>query len=95
METQELIIQLIQQDMKHQYLVESICKAGFEAQDQHLDILKIVAQLMGIAPHAITDEWIAIYMKYLDASSCRFEEITNETLREHAVTCYAMLLNIK
>ena len=64
MESQELIIQLIQQDMKHQQLVEYICKAGFDTDMHGLGLLPIVAELMGFTGE-IPEWWTEVYMECL------------------------------
>lgn len=89
MNTEELIIKLIQQDMKHQQLVEYICKAGFETELHHLDIAHIVARLMGLQD--IPDRWMEVYINCL--GNTVHYPVTNDSgvFRGIAQECYMLL----
>lgn len=91
MDTEELIILLIQQDMKHQQLVEYICRAGFETYMHGLDIPHIVAELMGL--NNIPDAWMEIYMKFLGTTVYCPISGKSEIFRELAKECYVLLKN--
>ena len=91
MTTEELIIQLIQQDMKHQQLVEHICKAGFDSHMHELDIPNMIAELMGMkdAP----DHWMEIYVRCMGRTMHYPISGRSEIFREPATECYILLKN--
>jgi len=89
MDTEELIIQLIQQDMKHQQLVEYMLKAGFESYMHELDIPNMIAELMGMKD--VPDEWMEIYVQ-CTARTVHYSITGNsEVFREPATACYMLL----
>ena len=90
MQSKELIIQLIQQDMKHQQLVEYICKAGFETDLHGLDLLHIVAALMGITGE-IPERWTEIYMDCLGNTVHYPIAGSSQAFRALAEECYMLL----
>jgi hypothetical protein len=63
---QEIIIHLIAQDMRHQYLISGLEQLGFTGGDKHdLDIILVVANLMGIENGKRTDRWTETYAKHV------------------------------
>jgi len=91
----QLIIRLIQQDMKHQQLVEAICQAGFETDIHNLQLLPIVANLMGIPTHQIPDRWVEIYINCLGQTTLYPITPLAENLLPLAEECYLLLSNLK
>ena len=68
MKTKSLIIQLIQQDLKHNQLLMALRTMGFEDSGLYdLDLMEIVAQLLEI-PLAQMEEFTEIYGGYLDSA---------------------------
>ena len=58
MSDKELIINLIQQDLKHSQLVLGLDELGMEASDKHcLEILDIVANLMKVPEGNVEYDW--------------------------------------
>jgi hypothetical protein len=63
---EEIIIHLIAQDMKHQYLISGLEQLGFTGGEKHdLDIVSVVANLMGIEKGKRTDRWTETYTKHV------------------------------
>ena len=89
--TQNLIIRLIQQDMKHQQLVETICRAGFETDTHFLGILNIVAELMGQPQGHVPEAWAETYMDYLGRAQQYPISPLGEPLRCLAEECFSAL----
>lgn len=91
----ELVIYLIVQDLKHNILVlglERMRLSGTEYYD--LDIVSVVAKLMGLEKEKITDDWLNVYHKYmLEASKL---EINHKVLgiEKVATDCYYSLLEL-
>ncbi len=62
MQKRELIISLIQQDIKHNMLMNGLYNLGLnDNQEYVLDIVSIVAEMMGIENGMVTDEWLDKY----------------------------------
>ena len=62
----ELIISLIQQDLKHNQLTTGLTLIGHDSEIYSLEIVDIVAQLMGIDKDEISDQWADIYFSFFD-----------------------------
>lgn len=96
MSNKELIIALIQQDLKHSQLVSGLDSLGLEASDKHcLQILEIVSELMGVPVDGeIEFAWGRMYVSLM-AEVVHFEvEHTADNLRSYAETCYQELCSI-
>ncbi len=95
MSNKELIINLIQQDLKHSQLILGLDDLGMEASDKHcLEILDIVANLMKVPDGEIEYEWCGLYVTYMQ--NCKKVGVTHtsETMRPFAEACYAGLVEI-
>jgi len=92
MNHKELIIHLIQQDLKHSQLVEGLWKVGLDANIHALDIIGVVASLMGKEEPDISDQWTEIYFSFL--ARAHYYKITPraEELKPLAEDCYNLLL---
>ncbi len=91
MKNKGLIIQLIQQDLKHQQLierVENLISIGKEK--HHLELLNVVQELMQVPKSAELD-WGKTYNKYMGIASWFPLESTTEGLRNQAELCYSHL----
>ena len=89
MSEKELIISLIQQDLKHCQLIVGLDQLGLEASDKHgLELLDIVADLMHVPAGNAEFDWGRIYVTYM--SECAGVEIesTSASLRPFAESCY-------
>lgn len=87
----KLIIQLIAEDMKHEQLLGALKNAGFNSDLHELNIMLIVAKLMGISKKKISWEWTDIYMHYI--SRVMEYELTGngKNLMPFAKQCYNAL----
>ena len=87
----KFIIKLIAQDMKHEQLIGSLKKLGFERDLHDLNIIDMVARLMGIPKNKMTWDWTDIYMHYL-SKVMEFEITgTGKNLLPLAEKCYESL----
>lgn len=92
MKTKELIISLIQQDLKHTQLVVGLDNVGLEASDKHhLQILEIIAKIMQVPEGNIEDNWGQVYYRLLQEAKYFQITHTHDSLREYAVLCYRQL----
>lgn len=92
MENRNLIISLIQQDLKHNQLTKGLLQIGLDhGGDYDLDILSIVAKLMGVPEENIGNRWIDIYVGFM----CEANKIEVSTRGENlfllAEKCYELL----
>lgn len=90
----DLILHLILQDMRHRRFILALEKIGFDADNQYLDIGRVVAGLMGIPGNAIPDEWLDTYCQYLDLAAGYPEDGTGASLKSLAQLCYEHIMNI-
>ena len=95
MNNKNLIVLLIQQDLKHNQLVEALWKAGLNANIHALQISDIVASLMGMREEEISDQWTEIYFSFLDQAHCYKISEMAEDLKPLAEECYNTLLACK
>lgn len=97
MNNENLIIDLIQQDLKHNQLVGGLANLGLNSKGLHyLDLMDVVSDLMQIPEEGrISDVWGQIYVKYMNESVN--VDITHRavSLRELAVTCYRELKELR
>jgi hypothetical protein len=93
MNNKDLILQLIQQDIKHNQLTEGLRQLGLDDNGLHcLDILTIVARLMDIPKGKVQDRWAEIYGSFLDETHKHPVSDLGEELKPVAEKCYEMLL---
>ena len=91
MKNKELLIDLIQQDLKHNQLIIGLDKIGLEGSEMHnLRILEMVAKLMKV-PKTLQEDWTNAYMLCMEESVNY--QITNrgESLKPLAEVCYNRL----
>ncbi len=84
----DLIIELILQDLKHNQLIFGLERLNLDAGYCHyLGILDLIQRLMGI-PEELVDDFSTSYMSYMQR--CLEFPITRsgEELRQLAVECY-------
>jgi hypothetical protein len=95
MSNQELIISLIQQDLKHSQLVSGLDNLGLEASDRHcLELLDIIAELMGVPEGNAEFDWGRMYISLM-AESVHFDiDYTSDDLRPYAEVCFVELMNV-
>lgn len=92
MKTKELVISLIQQDLKHTQLVAGLDNVGLEASDKyHLQILEIIAKLMQVPEGDIDNNWGQVYYRLLQEAKYFQITHTHDSLRDYAILCYRQL----
>jgi len=95
MNQKELIISLIQQDLKHSQLLVGLDELGLEASDKHcLELLDIIADLMKVPTGKMEYTWGSLYMTYMSECVGLEVESTSKALRPYAEVCYAELCEI-
>jgi len=95
MSNKQLIIALIQQDLKHSQFILGLDDLGLEASDKHsLEMFDIVANLMQVPEGQVEANWARVYLTYM--SECREVEIqhTTEPMLPYAVSCYDDLSDV-
>lgn len=95
MSNKELIISLIQQDLKHNQLILGLDELGLATSDKHcLEILDIVASLMQVPEGDIEFDWCRLYVTYMAESKKLGVTHTTETMKPFAEACYDGLVEI-
>jgi len=93
MNNKDLILQLIQQDLKHHQLTEGLRYLGLDDGGLHsLNILPIVAQLMGIPKRKVNDRWSEVYHSFMAEAHKTPCSTLGKELEPIAAKCYEMLL---
>jgi len=95
MSDKELIISLIQQDLKHCQLILGLDGLGLEASDKHsLEIFDIIADLMQVPEGQVESNWAGVYLSYM--SECSEVEIQHMTtpMKPYAISCYDELCEV-
>ena len=91
MNNKELIIHLIQQDLKYNQLLSGLERVGLYAEDLHLNLLVIVSELMNVPKGKTDDAWAEIYVSFM-LQAIDFEVSANkEKLKPLAIACYREL----
>jgi hypothetical protein len=91
MQNKELIISLIQQDLKHHQLVVGLDNIGLEAFDKHLlELFDVIYKLMEV-PESAESEWGKTYTKYMNFAVNYELESTSESLEPLAGGCFQHL----
>ena len=90
MSEKELIIKLIQQDLRHCQLIYGMEKIGVDATDKHhLQLVDLVYALMKVPE--IEMEWGNAYQKYMRQSLLVELSGTDASLKPLAVLCFRHL----
>ena len=86
----DLVLTLIQADLKHHQLLNGLKSINLETESYFLELYKVVAHLMGVG-EKVPDQWLAIYDSYVEAASK--QQLTNATnnLLPVAEECYCLL----
>jgi hypothetical protein len=94
MNNKELIINLIQQDLKYNQLLSGLERVGLYAEDLHLNLLDIISELMNVPEGKADDAWSDIYVSFMQ-QAVEFEFSANkETLKPLAIACYGRLQSL-
>ena len=92
--TKDLILKLIQQDLKHNQLTTGLRNLGLDDSGLHcLDILSIVARLMEIPEGEIQDSWGTVYTNFMNESYKHKVSDRGEELKPLAEECYGKLIS--
>lgn len=95
MDHQNLIITLIQQDLKHNQLVVGLMNMGLDSSGLHyLEIINMVSDLMNVPEGEIENDWGEIYVKYMNESVTYDVTVSTSSLRTLAETCYQELKEV-
>ena len=78
--------------MKHNQLTAGLRQIGLQTELHNLEIMDIVARLMGIPKEQVSNEWSGIYCNYMEkATDFPITELGEELLQP-AKECYHLLL---
>lgn len=96
MKKKDLIINLIQCNMQHSQLVLNLENIGLEDRVGVFDInlLEIVAQLMGIKKTEIDDEWMETYLNFMYKAANYKVTRNGISLKSLAENCYEELKEV-
>jgi len=91
MKNKDLIISLIQQDLKHNQLVEGLENLGLDGGGLHyLGVLELVCRLMKV-PENVQDQWSELYIGFMKEAAKHEIEEKPDSLRPLAEVCYYKL----
>ncbi|RYC51833.1 hypothetical protein [Flagellimonas olearia] len=91
MDNRELVVQLIQQDLKHSQLTETLRHMGLDDGGLYaLELITIVARLMDVPPYQM-DDFAEVYGTFLDEAPQYPTTYLGEALLPVAEECYAAL----
>lgn len=91
MKDKELIISLIQQDLKHHQLIIGLENISLNAGEKHhLELLNVCYDLMKV-PESVEMDWGMTYTNYMNKALRYRIEATSEGLRQLAELCYTHL----
>lgn len=86
---------MIKQDMKHNQLLNGLEKLQLVTEAHSLEILDVVAEMMGISADNASEEWMQIYISFLEDAGQYAITARGEGLLPLAERCYDMLLACK
>ncbi len=93
MKNKDLILQLIQQDIKHNQLTEKLRQIGLDDGGTYtLDLLTIVARLMNIPTGKVADTWANVYNSFMHEAHQHPISDAKNHLQPMAEQCYQLLL---
>ena len=93
-DTDQFTLRLIKQDLIHNHLITGLDSMGLDASSSYcLEIMEMVAALMGIPKGQISDAWSDIYQDWMHATR-RYEigELSQH-LEKLTEDCFAALKN--
>ena len=95
MSDKELIISLLQQDLKHSQLISGLDQLGLNASNHHcLELLDIIADLMNVPKGNTEINWGKKYVSLM-AESTKFDaKESAKNFRSYAEFCYEELFEI-
>ena len=94
MEKRELIIQLIEQDLRHNQLVLGLNKMELDSAGFYeLEISRIIGRLMGIPFGRLDDHWGDIYDSFMEQSLHYPVKEAKSRFKTLAEACYNQLVH--
>ncbi len=93
MNTKEIIVSLIHADMMLYQFKAVVQKSGIEINSINLNLIDLVARLMGIGESKIPDAWIDLYYDGLGKSEAMPVDPDGNNLYPLAEKCYETLKN--
>jgi hypothetical protein len=91
MKKEQLVIKLIQQDLKYNQLLLRLEEIGLEGRDTHyLKLLEIIFKLMSV-PKVVEDDWGDLYLSYMQQAIQYKITSKGKTLKPLAEVCYRQL----
>ncbi len=89
--SKSLIITLIQQDLKHSQLTQTLCNIGLDHGGLYdLDLISLVVKLMQVPPQNL-EAFVEIYCSYLDRAAQWPISYNGKELLPVAEECYGQL----
>ncbi len=86
-----VIIEIIREDMRFNQYISALRKLGIEVYEFDLDLMSIVAKLMGISYEDMTDTWMELYVTELSKCESVPMEPLGKNLYSLAEECYETL----
>ena len=93
MDNKDIAISVIVQDMRFNQYHSALRKLGIEAYDFELELMGIVASLIGKTNEGISDEWMELYVTEICKSEAVMIEPLGRNLFSLAEQCYNSLMN--
>lgn len=91
MKNKNLIIQLLQADLKHQQLIKNLEHIQLQTDGYHyLNLMEVVAQLMGV-PKDVPEQWFKVYDHFMENVPLQPVEQEGVSLLPVARECYKVL----
>ena len=95
MSDKELIISLLQQDLKHSQLISGLDQLGLDASNHHcLELLDIIADLMNVPKGNIEINWGKKYVSLMSETVKLDAKESAKHFRAYAEFCYDELFEI-
>ncbi len=92
MKNEELIIRLIQQDMKHSQMLSALESIGLSAEGTYyLGLQEIIGKLMKVPEDDTSERWNILYLDFMDEASHLEQVSRSDSLRPLAEKCYSKL----
>ncbi len=88
----DLIVKLIRADLKHNQLILGLKKASLDAGAHYIDILAIVARLMGVRKGEVSDQFSEVYFSFMEKAPDYPVTDLGKELKPLAKECYEMLV---
>lgn len=92
MQNKDLVIRLIQQDMKHHQLISNLESIGLRSDGiYYLELMEIISEIMQVPKDDIEDRWSNTYLHFMNQVSNYPVTSKGEGLMDLAEECYENL----